>query len=74
MRHSLTARVANLSDDVRMLRITVNALALCLLDDDHGISQPALDHLQLLLRIVGGVAIGQVDATDGRFYLSREEV
>lgn len=74
MKRSLTARIGTLSDAVRDLRCRVHTLALFLLEDDHGISERSMKQLRMLLEEVGGVRVGPVDATDGRFYMSREEV
>lgn len=74
MRRSLTARAGVLSDAVRDLRCRVHTLALSLLEDDYGISERSMGQLRMLLEEVGGVQVGPVDATDGRFYITREEV
>lgn len=74
MRHSLTARVHNLDDDIRNLRCRVNTLALFLLEDDFGISERSLEQLNLLMEQVGGVPRLAVDEVNGRFVMAREEV
>ena len=74
MPRPLITKVGVLSDAVRDLRCRVHTLALCLLEDDHGISERSMQQLKMLLEEIGGVQVGPVDAVDGRFFMAQEEV
>jgi hypothetical protein len=69
MRTSLTARLVHAAEDLRLLRADVNTLAMCLLDDDNGISEQAYMTLAAVCERLGGMPQLNVDVTDGRYYI-----
>lgn len=65
---TLTGRLLRAAEDLALLRAEVNNLALCLLDDDNGISEQQYMALVAVCTRLGGMPELKVDVTDGRYY------
>ena len=72
MRHSLTARMAHVDEDMRLLRSDLHRLSVALLITGDGISEEAYRLLRSVFDRVGGMAFLSADAKDGIFRISEE--
>lgn len=72
MRTSLTGRIANATEDLKLLRDDLNNLSIALLITGDGISEEAYRLLRSVFDRVGGMAFLSADATDGRFHITEE--
>lgn len=69
MRTSLTSRLVQAADGLRLLRSDVNRLAESILTDDNGISEVSYLRLCAVFDRLGGMPELTIDATDGRWYM-----
>ena len=74
MRKSLTSRLVQAADGLRLLRSDVNRLAESILTDDNGISEVSYLRLCAVFDRLGGMPELNVDATDSRWYIPERSV